>query len=78
MVFSFSVPWHIMPCMREDNRTVCPIPHLGYCIYERCNFWDEVAQACSGLCFDDYTPLEDQDLSEAYNPCTIYWTEDTD
>jgi hypothetical protein len=44
MVFPFSIPWHIMPRMREENRIVCPIPYLGYCVYERCNFWDEEAQ----------------------------------
>jgi hypothetical protein len=67
-----------MPFMREESRTVCPIPYLGYCVYERCNFWDEAAQECSGLCFDEYTPLEDQGLSAVDGACTVYWTEDTD
>jgi hypothetical protein len=45
--------------MEPDNRTDCPIPHLGYCVYERCNFWDEAAQECTRLCLDDYAPLEE-------------------
>ena len=40
--------------MENQHRPVCPIPQLGYCIYERCNFWDEERQECSGLCFGDY------------------------
>ncbi len=64
--------------MQENNRTVCPIPHLGYCVYERCNFWDEEQQECSGLCFSDYSPLEDQEQPPFEGPCTIYWTEDYD
>ncbi len=61
-----------------DDRIVCPIPHLGYCVYERCNFWDEAAQECTGLCFSDYSPLNDPEQSRFDSPCTIYWTEDND
>ena len=42
----------------SDNHPICPIPHLGYCIYEHCNFWDEELQECSGLCIGGYAPLE--------------------
>jgi len=55
-------PWTLdLTEVTEDSYTitVCPIPHLGYCIYERCNFWDEDRQECSGLCFGDYDPLEE-------------------
>jgi hypothetical protein len=62
---------------REDNRTVCPIPHVGYCVYERCNFWDEAAQECSGECIGEYEPL-DAAPNPGGGPCTIYWTEDAD
>ena len=48
---------------------------MGYCIYERCNFWDEGGQECSGLCFG----IEDETVSQdPHSPCTIYWTEDFD
>ncbi|MDI6852371.1 MAG: hypothetical protein QME75_02035 [Deltaproteobacteria bacterium] len=61
-----------------DNRSVCPIPYLGYCVYERCNFWDEEAKECTGLCFSDYSPADDQNRHWLDSPCTIYWTEDND
>lgn len=64
--------------MAEDYRAVCPIPYLGNCVRERCNFWDEVRQECSELGYDDQTPLEDHGLSAGYGPCIIYWTEDAD
>jgi hypothetical protein len=38
---------------------LCPMPHLDYCVYERCNFWDEARQECSGLCFGDANSLEE-------------------
>ena len=63
--------------MLEDNKTVCPIPYLGYCARERCNFWEEELEECSGLCFGEYTPLEAAD-HDPESPCTIYWTEDFD
>lgn len=62
----------------RDNRTVCPIPYLGFCIYERCNFWDEEAQECSGDCWGDYEPLSAGRQGAGDAPCTIYWTEDND
>uniref|UniRef100_A0A7V4G8I1 Uncharacterized protein n=1 Tax=Desulfobacca acetoxidans TaxID=60893 RepID=A0A7V4G8I1_9BACT len=64
--------------MTGDTRMMCPIPHLGYCIYERCNFWDEQKQECSGLCFGEYDPLRETSASHPDSPCTIYWTEDSD
>jgi len=64
--------------LQDDTRTVCPIPHLGYCVYERCNFWDEEKQECSGLCLGDYTPLESALQGHPEGSCTIYWTEDDD
>ena len=62
----------------EDDRSVCPIPLVGYCIQERCNFWDETVRQCTGDCLGDYEPLEDVRQGSADTPCTIYWTEDTD
>jgi len=64
--------------MTEDHRTVCPIPHLGYCVYERCNFWDEEKQECSGLCIGDYSPLDETSTTSFDSPCIIHWTEDYD
>ena len=64
--------------MTDDNRTTCPIPHQGYCVYQRCSYWDEAKQECTGLCFSDHNALEEVAPTEADGPCTIYWTEDYD
>ena len=32
--------------MSDYHITVCPIPQVGYCIAERCNFWDEDQEEC--------------------------------
>jgi len=64
--------------MIDDSRPICPIPHLGYCIYERCNFWDEDKQECSGDCIGEYSPLDDTTPVSLDSLCTIYWTEDND
>ncbi len=63
---------------RQDDRTICPIPYQGYCVYQRCNFWDEERQECSGLCFGEYQPLETPDSFNSEGACVIYWTEDDD
>jgi hypothetical protein len=64
--------------MPDHTRPICPIPNLGYCISERCNFWDEERQECSGACFGEYEALEGTASPQTDSPCTIYWTEDFD
>jgi len=45
--------------MPEEHKTRSPIPGLGHCVAERCNFWDP-DQGCLGvgLCFDAPPPPE--------------------
>jgi hypothetical protein len=63
--------------MRESDTPICPIPGLGYCVRERCNFWDEAQEQCSGACFVSCESLEVGVLdSEA--PCLIPFYEDYD
>ncbi len=64
--------------MMDHTRPVCPIPYVGRCLYERCNFWDEERRECSGLCFGEYEPLEETAAPQPHSPCTIHWTEDFD
>jgi len=64
--------------MWESDRSICPIPYQGYCVYQRCNFWDEERQECNGLCLGEYTPLETSGLVLSESPCIIHWTEDND
>ena len=64
--------------MDDYRKVICPIPQFGYCIYERCNFWDEARQECSGHYFGDADSLEETASPDPNSPCTIYWTEDFD
>ena len=64
--------------MTEDSYIICPIPHLGYCIYERCPFWDKERQECSGLGIGEDDPLGETAWPHPDTPCTIHWTEDFD
>lgn len=64
--------------MMDYTRPVCPIPYLGRCLYERCNFGDEERRECSGLCLGDYDTLEETASPQEGWPCTILWTEDSD
>jgi hypothetical protein len=64
--------------MTDQTHPVCPIPYLGRCIFERCNFWDEERQECSGLCLGEYDTLDETTSPQPDSPCTIHWTEDFD
>jgi hypothetical protein len=64
--------------MNSYEMIICPIPHLGYCSSERCNFWDEERKDCSGLGFGDEGALEETNSPHPDSPCTIHWTEDFD
>lgn len=39
--------------MNASDTPICPIPGLGHCVGDRCNFWDP-QRGCIGvgLCFD--------------------------
>lgn len=45
--------------MPGDNETFCPIPGLGHCVGERCNYWD-AEKGClgTGMCFDSEVQKE--------------------
>ena len=64
--------------MFDETRPLCPLPCVGHCIMERCNFWDEERQECSGLCFGEYDALEETTAPPTGSPCIVYWTEDFD
>jgi hypothetical protein len=64
--------------MRDYTSPICPIPGLGYCVRERCNFWDEEKEECTGDCFDTYDQLDTTDASDSDAPCVISFYEDYD
>ncbi|MFH1595136.1 MAG: hypothetical protein ABIG94_02015 [Pseudomonadota bacterium] len=43
----------------ETDSPICPIPSLGHCVGERCNFWDP-ERGCIGvgMCFDSEVQKE--------------------
>lgn len=64
--------------MPDQTLSLCPIPGLGHCVGERCNYWDP-EQGCIGvgLCFDappgpEYTHPDlfgDTVILSAYEDC---------
>lgn len=61
--------------MDFKDQIICPIPGLGYCIYDRCPFWDDARLECDAACYQS-EESRNPDISEG--PCTIHWTEDFD
>ena len=61
--------------MDTSDQTLCPIPDMGFCLYERCPFWDHDRQECDADCLKDQAPHQPQPFA---GPCTIHWTEDND
>ena len=44
--------------MRDHTTPICPLPGLGHCVRERCNFWDEDNEECTSDCFDTCDPVD--------------------
>jgi hypothetical protein len=38
--------------MNSPTSPICPLPGLGYCVRERCNFWDEAQEECTAACYE--------------------------
>jgi len=64
--------------MRDDTTPICPLPGLGYCVRERCNFWDEDSQECTAACFEAGDPLDAGSPADPDAPCVISFYEDFD
>jgi len=64
--------------MNETDSPFCPIPDLGYCIRERCTFWDEERQECTGTCFDASDTAASGSPDHPDGPCIINFYEDPD
>jgi hypothetical protein len=58
--------------LRDYTTSICPLPGLGYCVRERCNFWDEEKEECTADCF------EDGSTQDPGRPCVISFYEDYD
>jgi hypothetical protein len=65
--------------MLQDHTTIiCPLPGLGRCVRERCNFWDEDRDACTCDCFDTDGQVEAGSNRNPDESCVISFYEDYD
>jgi hypothetical protein len=65
--------------MPIDHATpICPLPGLGHCVRERCNFWDEEKEECTSDCYDTYNPMDATSELDPGAPCVISFYEDYD
>jgi len=47
----------------------CPLPNIGPCVGERCNFWDpEEGCVGTGICFESDPSIEPIGFSDDENP----------
>ena len=61
--------------MDFKDQILCPMPDMGYCIYDRCPYWDAARQVCDADCLQSE---EAGTRSPGDGPCIIHWTEDFD
>jgi hypothetical protein len=64
--------------MRDHTAPICPLPGLGYCVRERCNFWDEEQEACAADCHETCDPIDATSKPDLETPCVISFYEDYD
>lgn len=62
--------------MVDETLTTCPLSPAGFCLYERCPYWDHGLNECT-TCFQDATSGASGGSSNEF-PCTITWIEDGD
>ncbi len=61
--------------MNITDQILCPIPDMGFCIYDRCPYWDAAAQVCDADCLQSRMAGETETPEDC---CLIHWTEDFD
>ena len=64
--------------MIDHTTLICPLPGMGFCVRERCNFWDEDQDECTCDCFDTGDPVEAGASGNPDWPCVISFYEDYD
>jgi hypothetical protein len=64
--------------MRDHTTPICPIPGLGHCVRERCNFWDEDQEECTADCFNTCDPADAGSHQNPGGPSLILFCEDFD
>ena len=61
--------------MNFTDQILCPLPGQGYCLHDRCPYWDAARQVCDADCLQ---AEKAEARSPGEGPCTIPWTEDFD
>jgi hypothetical protein len=64
--------------MPDYTTPICPLPGLGHCVREHCNFWDEDQQECPSDCFNTCDPMDATSKPDPDTPCVISFYEDYD
>jgi hypothetical protein len=64
--------------LRDHTTIICPLPGMGHCIREPCNFWDEGREECACDCFDTGGPGQADAPGTPDWPCVISYDEDYD
>jgi hypothetical protein len=64
--------------MIDHTIIICPLPGLGHCVRERCNFWDEDNEECASDCLDACDPAAADSPGSPGRPCVIPFSEDYD
>jgi len=64
--------------MINDSTPICPLPGLGPCVRERCNFWDADQQECTSDCLAAFDPIDVTSKPDLETPCVISFYEDYD
>ncbi|MGA9755453.1 MAG: hypothetical protein WBV23_09965 [Desulfobaccales bacterium] len=64
--------------LRDYTTPICPLPGLGQCVRERCNFWDEEQEGCAGDCYETCDPIDATSKPDLETPCVISFEEDYD
>ena len=64
--------------LRDYTTPICPLPGLGRCVRERCNFWDEDREECTSDCLEAYDPVDASAKPDPNVPCVIPFYEDYD
>jgi hypothetical protein len=62
----------------DHTTPICPLPGLGHCVRERCNFWDEDKEECTADCFETCDSAEAGSPRDPNGACVISFYEDYD
>jgi hypothetical protein len=64
--------------LRDHTTPICPLPGLGQCVRERCNFWDEEKEECAAEGDETGEPIDATFKPDLETPCVIAFYEDDD